>query len=220
MKNIRLKYILYLLTILLLLLWIPVTLDKFWDLQSFKQTLVRQPFPDEWAKILYWLLPTIEGICVLLFVLGTIDYPKTKIFLKWGFALSSLLLFTFTLFILFGVLGWYEQRPCGCGSVISFLNWEQHLWFNIVFLSLSCIGLWASSKKSGNSNGQDSFMVGRSSPNMHAHLFLLYQIKNIEYWRRSNKVKSIRWPRRFALFPGEAGTVSKLCTIAIRRKKC
>lgn len=220
MKNIRLKYILYLLTILLLLLWIPVTLDKFWDLQSFKQTLVRQPFPDEWAKILYWLLPTIEGICVLLFVLGTIDYPKTKIFLKWGFALSSLLLFTFTSFILFGVLGWYEQRPCGCGSVISFLSWEQHLWFNIGFLLISLFGIWASWTDRDNSDSQGSHKESNQTRFFDPHLFVFIIHVYKGYLLHITKIKRLRCSRRFALFPGEAGALSKLCTIAIRRKRC
>lgn len=98
-----------------------------------------------WAGVLYWLLPILELACALLLVGGAIVNPKTNQtirFRTWGFALSSLLMLGFTLFILFGVLGWYEKRPCGCGSVITGLSWEQHLWFNLVFLLVSVVGWW------------------------------------------------------------------------------
>ena len=135
--------------LLLLALWIPVTLDKFWDLEGFRRTLIRQPFPDSWAGVLYWLLPILEFLCVVLLVSGSIHRTrtsklKTAQHLIAGFALSSVLMLGFTLFILFGVLGWYEKRPCGCGSVISGLSWEQHLWFNVVFLLISVVGWWLS----------------------------------------------------------------------------
>src|SRR5690554_2041977 len=135
--------------LLLLALWIPVTLDKFWDLEGFRRTLIRQPFPDSWAGVLYWLLPILEFLCVVLLVSGSIHRTRTSKLkiahhLIAGFALSSVLMLGFTLFILFGVLGWYDKRPCGCGSVISGLSWEQHLWFNVVFLLISVVGWWLS----------------------------------------------------------------------------
>lgn len=134
--------ILTLCTLLLLALWIPVGLDKLWDLQGFHRTLLRQPFPNAWADVLYWLLPILELLCAVLLVGGAVNSPKTNSLRKWGFALSALLMLAFTVFILLGVLGWYDKRPCGCGSVISGLSWEQHLWFNLVFLLISVVGWW------------------------------------------------------------------------------
>src|SRR5690554_2917477 len=135
-------YIISLITLLLLLLWIATGLDKFWDLEGFRQSLLNQPFPNSWAEVLYLALPISELGCAMLLVVGSIDNPKTNHLLKWGFALSALLLLGFTLFILFEIVGWYEKRPCGCGSVISSLSWEQHLWFNVGFLLVSLWGWW------------------------------------------------------------------------------
>lgn len=206
------KVILSILIILLLGLWIPVALEKFWELERFRQTLLRQPFPNAWADILYWLLPTLEGLCAFLLVLGTIDNPKTNKLLKWGFALSSFLMLSFSLFIWFGVLGWYEKRPCGCGSVLKALTWEEHLWFNVGFLFLSVLGLKISFKHrvDSNTNSSNSIIHTSSLPfwmildGEHLILllvfllfFLLLMLKLSERPIQPPK----RFPRKFAPFP-------------------
>ncbi|SEK80798.1 MauE/DoxX family redox-associated membrane protein [Parapedobacter koreensis] len=119
----------------LVVLWLPVAAEKLWDLQKFHGTLLRQPFPAWWADTLYWPLPLLELASAVL-----IAWPDSRRRVHHGMWLSALLMLGFTLFILFGVLGWYEKRPCGCGSVISGLSWEGHLWFNAAFLLLSVFG--------------------------------------------------------------------------------
>lgn len=208
------QYILSFLTLLLLLLWIPVTIDKFWDLHSFRQTLLRQPFPNAWAEVLYWILPTVEGLCVLLLVLGSIDNLRiNKLQLsKWGFFLSSLLMLGFTLFILFGVLGWYEKRPCGCGSVIKSLTWEEHLIFNLFFLGISVYGwnLLVIHTPHSDSLGQSSSiktsslpfwmaMVGEGSVPLFLSLLLITII--LLLLSHLPVIKPKRYPRKFAPFP-------------------
>ncbi len=56
------------------------------------------------------------------------------------FLLSALLLFVFSIYIGFGVLGLYEKRPCGCASVFSDLSWTAHLIVNIILLMVSILG--------------------------------------------------------------------------------
>src|SRR5690606_17921440 len=152
----------------LVMLWVPVAVDKLWNLAEFHSTLLRQPFPDGWADILFWLLPLLELLAAVLIAWPQHEKPRFNPFptsrdfaslnmptvgqrspgrcgavapptLRLGLALSTLLMLGVTLFILFGVLGWYDKRPCGCGSVISGLTWEQHLWFNIAFLLISVL---------------------------------------------------------------------------------
>lgn len=130
---------LQIITFLLILLWVPVTIDKFWDLDVFHATLLNQPFPNWWADILYWLLPLLELLAVIL-----LAWPGKAKALYRGMWLSFILLLGFTLYIAFGVLGFYSKQPCGCGSVIKNLSWPQHLLFNISFLTLSGIGIWLS----------------------------------------------------------------------------
>lgn len=126
-------------TFTLIVLWVLVTIDKFWNLGEFHATLLNQPFPNWWADILYWLLPMIELLVIIL-----LAWPGKAKILHQGMLLSFILMLGFTLYIAFGVMGFYSKQPCGCGSVIKNLTWPQHLWFNTFFLILSGIGIWLS----------------------------------------------------------------------------
>lgn len=208
---IRNQYIPSLLTLLLLLLWIPAALDKIQDLEGFHRTLLQQPIPDRWAGILYWLLPVVEFVCAVLLVGGAVNSPKTHRLRTGGFALSALLMLAFTAFILLGVLGWYQKRPCGCGSVITGLSWEQHLWFNVAFLLISMAG-WLLSRRAGNS-GDGSGRKPSRDPSRQRRGALVFST-GVLLTRASRIVPGcsaygrFRYPRRFALFPGRPEILS------------
>lgn len=176
---------LQIITFVLILLWVPVTIDKFWDLGNFHSTLLNQPFPNWWADILYWLLPLLELLAVIL-----LAWPgKTKV-LHQGMRLSFILLLGFTLYIAFGVLGFYSKQPCGCGSVIKNLTWPQHLWFNIFFLSLSGIGIWL-----GRRNKIEDLSNKPSKRKSHALPLEESRLKGT-----ANHNKIIRYKQKFAVF--------------------
>lgn len=122
-----------LITIALLLLWIPVSMDKLLNFATFKSGILRQPFSDDLGKVLIYTLPILEITVVLLLI---IEGWRTL-----GLWLSALLMAAFTGYIGVALLGAWEKLPCGCGSVISSLNWKQHFWFNLFFLLLSIIGI-------------------------------------------------------------------------------
>lgn len=132
-KQISLRVI----TFLLLGLWLLVALEKLWDLKVFHISLLKQPFPNWWANTLFWLLPLLE-----LFTAVLIAWPKKRRIRHVGMWFSFILMLGFTLFIAFGVMDFYEKRPCSCSSVIAGLSWEQHLRFNAFFLLLSVTGIW------------------------------------------------------------------------------
>jgi hypothetical protein len=123
-------------TLFLLLLWVPVTVDKLWNLSFFHKTLLQQPFPNWWADLLFWLLPLAELVVVVLLI-----WPKKK-FLHIGMWLYFILLIIFTLYIALGVAGFYAQKPCGCGSIVKGLSWSQHLIVNLFFLFTSIGGIF------------------------------------------------------------------------------
>lgn len=117
--------------VILLLLWIPVSLDKMVNFETFKAGILRQPFSDQLGYILIYTLPFLEVLIVVLIV-----FHK-----RVGFGLSSLLMAAFTSYIGLALLGTWDKLPCGCGSVISGMTWQQHFWFNLFFLIISVIGL-------------------------------------------------------------------------------
>ena len=171
-----------------LALWASVAVEKLWDLAGFHSTLRRQPIPEWSTDILFWLLPLAElGAAVLL------AWPRNRKRTHHGMWLSAVLMLAFTLFIGFGVLGWYEKRPCGCGSVISGLSWDNHLWFNFAFFLLAALGVWltwpkrtSASPMHGNSQSLRTRAVNHNSG---------VKQSNSNAYRRQ-----ISFPRKFALF--------------------
>lgn len=98
-----------------------------------------QIFEPSFASILAWLIPLLELLTGLLIAL-----PVT---MRYGLFLSGMLLFIFSIYILGGVAGWYESRPCSCGGIIMQMTWAWHLVFNLFFLILNIIAINYSVKK-------------------------------------------------------------------------
>ncbi|MBZ4190747.1 MauE/DoxX family redox-associated membrane protein [Niabella beijingensis] len=146
-KQKRNRITLHIVIVLLLLLWIPVSIDKVSDFAAFKNNILNQPFSDDLGYILIYTLPGLEILIAIALV--------TEKFRKAGLILSTLLMTAFTGYIAAALLGAWEELPCGCGSVISGMNWTQHFFFNLLFLSLSIWGLYLWYKlRSSNAGGE------------------------------------------------------------------
>lgn len=130
----RQKAGLFIIIFILLVLWIPVTIDKVSNFTSFKYSILQQPFPDWLGLILIYILPTVELLIVVCLM-----FEKLR---KTGLLISSLLMAVFTGYIGIGLLGYWEKLPCGCGSVITGMTWKQHFFFNVAFLLISGLGLY------------------------------------------------------------------------------
>lgn len=116
-------------TALLILLFLYTALSKLLDLQAFRGQLVLQPFPAGWDSVLLWALPVTELLaCTLLF------FPRTRL---QGLYLASLLMSVFTLYVALILTRAFGYIPCSCGGVLEQMNWETHLVFNAVFLTLA-----------------------------------------------------------------------------------
>jgi len=174
-----------------LALWGSVAVEKLWDLAGFHSTLRRQPIPRWSTDILFWLLPLAElGAAMLL------AWPRNRRRTHQGMWLSAILMLAFTLFIGFGVLGWYKKRPCGCGSVISGLTWEEHLWFNGAALLLAIIGIWLTWPTSpGNHRGSY-----RRPLRLFRQADGLFPVSGRVTVERRVSTFHKRFPRKFALF--------------------
>lgn len=130
---------------LLLILWIPVVLDKLLSFHDFRFGIHHQPLPIWLKQPLVYALPILEITTVSLLI---IDYTR-----RWGMWLSFLLMLTFTGYVGYALLGGFEKIPCGCGSVISGLSWQGHFWFNLSFTLISVYGIYLTTKKRGNASG-------------------------------------------------------------------
>lgn len=174
-----------------LAMWGSVAVEKLWDVTGFHSTLRRQSIPGWSADILFWLLPLAElGAAMLL------AWPRNWRRTHLGMWLSAILMLAFTLFIGFGVLGWYEKRPCGCGSVISGLTWEEHLWFNGVALLLAIIGIWLTWPR----NTGNHYRNYRRPVRLFRQADGLFPVSGRVTDERRVSTFSKRFPRKFALF--------------------
>lgn len=118
---------------LLIVLWIYAGTSKLLNYEQTKTEMMHQIFDASFSGVLAWLVPVTELVAGLL-----IAVPLTA---KYGLLLSVCLLSVFTIYILGGLLHYYETMPCSCGGVIRHMNWTQHFLFNLFFLTLNGIAL-------------------------------------------------------------------------------
>ncbi|WP_410479101.1 MauE/DoxX family redox-associated membrane protein [Pedobacter psychrodurus] len=125
-----------LLSSVLILLFLYTTFSKLADFKGYANEMMAKPFAG-WLKVLLiWSLPPIEtAISVLLF------FSRTR---RTGFLISSLILIIFSIYIGLVLLGYFEKTPCSCGGVLKSMGFKAHLWFNIIFISLSSFGFYLS----------------------------------------------------------------------------
>jgi len=140
-------YITNSITLALLLLWIPVSMDKFINFDAFRSSMLQQPFGNTFAWVLIYTLPVLEVTTAVL-----LAFDRSR---RLGMMLSSVLMIAFTGYVGLALLGIRGKLPCACGLIISGMGWMQHLWFNLFFLVISIIG-WAMQRRQQQSvdNGQ------------------------------------------------------------------
>lgn len=125
-------------TFLLVLLFMYTAISKLIDYRIFRTQLSKSPFLTDFAGILYWILPVAE---ILIAVALTIK--KTRLF---GLYCSLFLMTSFTVYI-YAMLNFSYDLPCSCGGVISKMDWNTHLWFNITYTLLALSGILFSIKR-------------------------------------------------------------------------
>ncbi|NGM65420.1 MauE/DoxX family redox-associated membrane protein [Sphingobacterium sp. SGR-19] len=156
-------HIITLISIALLLLWVPVSLDKLLHFHAFKAGILRQPFSNTMGQVLIFLLLPLE-----ILVVGLIVSSRFRLV---GFGLSSLMMAAFTAYIGIALLGAWEKLPCGCGSVISGMSWTQHFWFNLFFLALSIWGYYLQRGLHRSSGSRQAAVEGLSAKRQHTNIF-------------------------------------------------
>lgn len=137
-KEKRNRITLHIVIVFLLLLWIPVSIDKVSDFEAFRNGILNQPFSDSLGYILVYTLPALEILIAIALV--------TEKFRTAGLIASTLLMAVFTGYIAVALLGAWEKPPCGCGLVIRGMNWTQHFFFNLFFLLISSWGFYLQHK--------------------------------------------------------------------------
>lgn len=127
------KLLLELPAVLLTILFTYASISKLLKYNTFRFQLDQSPFITGYSGLIVWSVPAIELITTALLM-----FPATR--LK-GFYLSYGLMFLFTVYI-YAILHYSYFIPCSCGGILSRMNWEQHLVFNIIFTLIALTGIF------------------------------------------------------------------------------
>jgi hypothetical protein len=127
------KLLLELPAVLLTILFTYASISKLLQYNTFRFQLDQSPFTASYSGIIAWTIPAIELITTVLLM-----FPVTR--LK-GFHLSYGLMLLFTVYI-YAILHYSYFIPCSCGGILSRMNWEQHLVFNIIFTLIALAGIF------------------------------------------------------------------------------
>ncbi len=119
---------------LLIFLYSYTAISKLHNYEDFNRTIHESPLIHQGADTISWLLPVTELIVVLL-----LFFERKR---KAGLYASLLMLTVFTFYLLYMVL-FVADLPCSCGGVLSKMSWQQHVWFNLFFIGLTMLGLYA-----------------------------------------------------------------------------
>jgi hypothetical protein len=124
---------------LLIILFIYTGINKIMDFAKFKYEMGRSPFIQNMAGFIAYTLPPGELLIALALIL-----KRTRLL---GLYLSLFIMALFTGYIWL-MLNYAYDLPCSCGGILAEMSWNDHLYFNACFTSLSLIGIILQSKKS------------------------------------------------------------------------
>lgn len=119
--------------VLLTILFTYASISKLLQYDTFKYQLGQSPFVTTYSDTIAWAVPAVELLTTVLLM-----FPVTR--LK-GFYLSYGLMLLFTFYI-YAILHYSYFVPCSCGGILSQMNWEQHLVFNIIFSLIALAGIF------------------------------------------------------------------------------
>jgi len=123
----------YLFASALVLLFVLTGLDKVYRFQEFSEHMSMQIFGKAILPFVTFFIPAAEISCAVLLV-----FAKTRFA---GFAVSAMIMLTFTGYAGLIVLHVFAKRPCPCGGPLEHMGWGFHLVFNACFLAVSVLGL-------------------------------------------------------------------------------
>lgn len=120
------KKIIDIISTFLIFLFVYAAVSKLTDYELFVTQIGQSPILTSFAGLLAWSIPLVE-----LIISGLLVFESTRLL---GLYAAFSILTAFTVYI-FLASRFSEVVPCSCGGVLSQLNWNEHLMFNITFLS-------------------------------------------------------------------------------------
>lgn len=129
--------------LLFVLLFVYTAVSKFLDFENFRAVIGQSPVVTKFADVLAVGVPIAELVISLLLLL-----PKYRLL---GLYASFFIMVLFTAYIVM-LVTLSDKIPCSCGGVIQRMSWDQHIYFNLVFVGLALVGMVLKTKDNQYSN--------------------------------------------------------------------
>lgn len=117
---------------LFILLFMYAAASKLIEFEKFKVQLAQSPLLTSFTDIIAVVIPVIE--IIISFALLAERYRI------YGLYSAFTIMVMFTVYIV-AITNFSAYIPCSCGGVLSGLNWNQHLVFNILFAGLAATAI-------------------------------------------------------------------------------
>jgi uncharacterized membrane protein YphA (DoxX/SURF4 family) len=127
-------------------LFIYAAASKILEYDMFKATIGKSPLIMNHAHWLAWMVPAVEIIVSLAFIVPRLVLPALYA--------SFFLMFTFTAYIAF-ILTFSPYVPCSCGGILSQMGWTEHLIFNTGFTLLAVVGIMLHNRLQRKRNNEE-----------------------------------------------------------------
>lgn len=109
-----------------IVLWGYAATSKLLHWEQSRQAMLLQPLPEWLTQILFWLLPLVQ-----LLLAGLLLHKRT---VRYGLRYSTLLLATFTLYLLLAVSRFFGSVPCACAGIWPGNSYWLHIALNSIFI--------------------------------------------------------------------------------------
>jgi hypothetical protein len=120
------------------------------DFENFQVQIGQSPLISSFTGIVSYGILAIELlVCVLLVI------SKSRVYGLYG---SFILMVLFSAYI-YLILNYSEFVPCSCGGILEKMDWQTHLWFNIVCSGLVSISILAHNDIEKRNNGRTVLML-------------------------------------------------------------
>lgn len=129
--------------LLYILLFVYAATNKIIDFINFQIQLAQSPLLSSFAEWISYMIPVVE-ILISIFLV----FSKTRLA---GLYASFSLMVMFSLYIVI-MTNFSPFVPCSCGGILEKMSWNQHLIFNIAFVTLGIFGIVLFPKNTSQSN--------------------------------------------------------------------
>ncbi len=119
---------------LFIILFLYTAVEKFMEINTFRDQLLSSPLLRGYAKILTWALPVVEVILAIILLI-----PRFRLL---GLYASLSMMVAFTIYVLI-IIHIDDNISCSCGGIIENLSPRVHIFFNMIAVGLAAIGIWA-----------------------------------------------------------------------------